>query len=273
MAASSAVCESKDDETVMEGGQKWLVRRVAVGDGRSVAVLVRDLTDDDSGLDPNFFDAEYSIEAATGNQLWEGARELARELARGPLGARVAAGAPIIELGAGTGLAGLSAAVLGAHVLLTDVRAIARGVLGRNIALNERDSSAGTEARPSCWSAHAVPIGAGSAMALPLDWHLPAREQLGELSLPPGLLILAADCVWHVDLLPPFVRTTCDLLRGSTGSTAYVASWERARPGSTVFLPTRMVRERFEAAGCSVREMSRDAQYSCIEVECVQPPT
>ncbi|KAG8469873.1 hypothetical protein KFE25_006328 [Diacronema lutheri] len=272
-----AVCEGDEDERVVEGGQQWIVRRVPVAPGLSVAVLVRDLNDDDSGLDPNFLDADYSLEAATGNQLWEGARELVRELSRGHLGARIAAGAPVIELGAGTGLAGLSAAALGAHVLLTDVRAIAAGVLARNVALNAacaRSSETGggdgappngTErARP--WVDHAIALGAGSAATLALDWRAPTREQLSALVLPARLVVLAADCVWHVDLLDAFSRTAVELLGASAGATAYVASWERATAGSTVFVPTSAVRQRFEAAGCRVTELSSDARYSCIEV-------
>ena len=44
----------------------------------------------------------------------------------------------ILELGSGTGLAGLCAAALGCHVLLTDVPSVTKSVLVPNISLNKR---------------------------------------------------------------------------------------------------------------------------------------
>lgn len=270
MADERAVLEADGDERLYEDGLWWLVRQVPATAERSLRILVRDLTAEDT-VDPNFLDADYSIEAATGNQVWEGARELMHALTAGSLAAHAWRGAPVLELGAGTGLAGICAAALGAHACLTDVRAVASGVLLRNLELNRKE---GPQRNGVCtvWGEACVPIGDGAATSLPLDWLSPVDAQLADIQLPSGLVVLAADCVWHADLLEPFVRTAVDLFRRSTGACAYIASWERAKPGSTVFVPTALVAAAFESAGCSVRPLESDERCSLIHVTLL-PPT
>jgi hypothetical protein len=64
---------------------------------------------------------ELSAEGLTGNIIWACGIELARHLARGGAEPIRLRGARVLELGCGTGVVGLAAAALGAHVTLTDL--------------------------------------------------------------------------------------------------------------------------------------------------------
>ena len=121
----------------------------------------------------------------------------------------------MLELGAGTGLAGLAAAAAGAHVLLTDVPSIVTDALEPNIARNanparglvlgEGDSGARD---PGGWE-DATAVGLGTATATPLDWTVPLAEQLVPSRDPRRAeLVLAAECVWLEELVEPFVKHT-----------------------------------------------------------------
>mmetsp|Transcript_21548 Transcript_21548/g.68570 ORF Transcript_21548/g.68570 Transcript_21548/m.68570 type:complete len:290 (-) Transcript_21548:108-977(-) len=115
-----------------------------------------------------------------------------------PAGAREgAAGSRVLELGAGTGLAGMSGALLGAsHVALTDLPENLP-LLRRNAALNRL-------------------AGDGVEVAA-LDWTKPPPEAL----LAGGWdLILAADCVFWEVLFDPLIATLQALLAAATPSAA-----------------------------------------------------
>ena len=77
-----------------------------------------------------------------GLQVWDGTSVLLKLLQSSE--ATHLTGARVLELGSGTGLAGLFLASLGAHVLLTDVPSVT-SLLKRNVAANASE----TAARPS----------------------------------------------------------------------------------------------------------------------------
>ncbi|KAJ9468560.1 hypothetical protein DIPPA_30348 [Diplonema papillatum] len=101
--------------------------------GAVIRIKRKDLEDSDS-QDPNFFDDDYTVAAATGFTVWDGAWALISQL-NGVLGDELK-GKRVVELGSGTGLAGLCAAACGGHVLLSDVSSVVGDMLWPNIRLN-----------------------------------------------------------------------------------------------------------------------------------------
>lgn len=151
--------------------------------------------------DPYFFDSDYTIAGSTGFLLWE-ANWLLLRLMRGPL-RPLLAGRRVLDLGSGTGLAGLAAAAgTGAHVLLTDLASVCSGLLRQNV---QRNATAGPAAAAAAGAAAvgvdgpgwvqqglggygggaaggpwpgAVAVGAGSAAVMALDWTEPLGPQV-----------------------------------------------------------------------------------------------
>eukprot|EP00039_Didymoeca_costata_P003880 m.70291 g.70291 ORF g.70291 m.70291 type:complete len:145 (+) comp12121_c0_seq7:217-651(+) len=112
---------------------------ITVGD-HTVTVTCRNLQaeDFDDNLDSNFFEEDYTLAATTGMMVWEGTWSFVELLRtnRESIVDRLK-GRRVLELGAGTGLAGLCAAKMGANMLLTDVPSVALGLLGENIVRNK----------------------------------------------------------------------------------------------------------------------------------------
>lgn len=92
-----------------------------------------------------------------------------------------------LELGAGTGVAGLSFAFLGHHVILSDIGELQASATKGNIVQNEASMS----------------IHGGSAQYEDLDWrNLPAdRPRFGHFDI-----VFAGDVIWHETLVEPFVQ-------------------------------------------------------------------
>lgn len=99
----------------------------------------------------------------------------------------------VVELGSGTGVAGLSAALaLRLPTLLTDLPEVLPS-LEQGVAAN------------AGWGAHQL------VSLAACDWSDPPRDA-GALGLPgPPALVLAADCVWLEPLVSPFVSTLARL--------------------------------------------------------------
>ncbi len=170
-------------------------------------------------------DAERPTRHGTGTMIWECGIVLAKlldRLAAGdvpadspahaafPRRARAGAGEPpgsgldglgIVELGSGTGVAGLAAAALGARVLLTDVAEVVP-LVAANVAAN----------------AGAIGGGGGAAQAQAYDWHAPQLLPPG--SAEPWDVVLAADALYQPG------RAQLDAFA------AALAAWIRSRPES-----------------------------------------
>ena len=129
----------------------------------------------------------------------------------------------VIELGSGTGLGGLAARASfpETDVTLTDLPE-AMDALKENIKLNAH-----------LIKAHGLP----RLRALPLDWTTTLTGSLPLHIAPAGYdLVLAADCVWLMELIPAFVRT----LRAVTHARSLVllAYQERSRSASRALFGT-----------------------------------
>lgn len=148
-------------------------------------------------LDPSEFAADERFPYWA--ELWPSSLALAGFLARrGPLD-----GCSTLELGCGTGLAGVTAARLGAQVTFTDF---------------EPDALAFARAN------HALNLGAPGRTRL-LDWRDPPSDVTAEL-------VIAADVLYERRFLKPFLGTLARVVR--KGGIAYVAEPGRAIAENTV---------------------------------------
>ena len=139
-------------------------------------------------------------------------------------------GCAALELGAGTCLAGLTAAAVGARVTLTD-RADAQQVLANAAAAAARNGL--SEAR---------------CRVLPLTWG-DFTPQL--VALPPQDVLLGADVLYDSTCFEPLLATVAFLLRrGGPGCTFVTAYQQRSRHASLEWRLQHWVRRR-AGSGCA----------------------
>ncbi|GMF18903.1 unnamed protein product [Phytophthora lilii] len=143
----------------------------------------------------------------TGFTTWDGSVVLAKYLEHQRWDDIV--GARIVELGAGTGLVGISAALLGARqVVLTDLDYVVDN-LAKNVAETMKLAASAGE-----------PIECDISTRV-LDWLSPPTD-LGDIDF-----LLASDVVWVVELIPPLVATFDTLLRQSSVRTRVLMSYQK----------------------------------------------
>ncbi|KAI9172946.1 hypothetical protein H9P43_007077 [Blastocladiella emersonii ATCC 22665] len=267
---------------------------------------------DDDTFDPNFFDEGYSLAAQTAYSVWEGAAFLLEFLQRGlgsdasVEGARIAgeirrligvgehidASRPpkLVELGSGTGAAGLGLALLGADALLTDVASVVPSIRD-NVQRNQ--SAAAREPGLSSWrAADALPVGKqGHAAAQTLNWMLPLDRQCAPVDPRSARVLLATETTWLRELVDPFVATSAALLASPLSPepeldtplspvpvsvatphdliqylfdrpTRKFMLWvykERGTAASQTFTTFPLVKGVFEGCGCRVHTVHREA--------------
>ena len=250
-----------------------VARGVSLEVVHSVVVRYKDLestttaSEDDEEeftMDPYFFDEGYTLAATTGFcRVWEGAETLSTFLTE-DAGRRRVAGKKCIELGAGVGECGLVAAAIGAHVVLTDVRAVAENVIRRNVGANGRGDAAAAD---GAWP-KSVRVGHGSATHATLDWFDPIHETpFGDdhhgVNFYDAEVILAAECVWLRDLVPAFVETNRALLCRGAEKTLILSFRDRSSTDDAssgkAFAGYREVVRAFEDVGCVCEVLQRTA--------------
>ena len=161
------------------------------------------------GRDELVVEQDQSLHDSCGGIVWESAFCLAQLLQRD--GGKRVRGKRVVELGAGAGLLGMSAAKLGAEdVVLTD-HPSALPLLRRNVERNFPDETAAV----SC---------------IPLDWLDDAHLNAVVTAKGPFDVALAADVVFAKHLVKPLLRCVAVAMSGARDprrATAYVCLQER----------------------------------------------
>eukprot|EP00510_Aplanochytrium_minuta_P006751 CAMPEP_0184038858 /NCGR_PEP_ID=MMETSP0955-20130417/49671_1 /TAXON_ID=627963 /ORGANISM="Aplanochytrium sp, Strain PBS07" /LENGTH=326 /DNA_ID=CAMNT_0026327719 /DNA_START=38 /DNA_END=1015 /DNA_ORIENTATION=- len=134
----------------------------------------------------------------TGLAVWDGGIVLAKFLEQ-EIGPELLKKIGIVELGSGTGICGIAAALCGANVILTDLD-YALPLIRSNIERNKE-------------SMHEE---GGHAVEICLDWTEPYNIKRVLEPLSSNYIIVAADCLWKKEYICPFFKTLkCFLRNGS----------------------------------------------------------
>ncbi|KAK9812794.1 hypothetical protein WJX72_003942 [[Myrmecia] bisecta] len=135
-----------------------------------------------------------------GTTVWDSSIVLAKYLEknakRGELARHKVKGKRTLELGSGMGLGGMAAAMLGSEVVLTDVASVVP-LLQRNYENNL--SPAALQGSDLQWLNQV-----GKLTVQELDWAEPKHYAAVQ---PPYDFVLAADCVYHEQLVEDLLRT------------------------------------------------------------------
>lgn len=211
---------------------------------------------DSQQVDPNFFDAGYTLAAKTGFQVWTGTRFLLETLLffrtsdvdRLQHVQNSLPNANVLELGAGVGVVGVSLASVGANVLLTDLPTLVEHAITPNLIRNETTAT-NKEECPE-WlkeCSNVVSIHDGWAAATFVDWNQPVDEQLTPTQVSHVDLIVASDCIFLVSMLTSLLDTVAEIFTSSPKASLLLSFQRRdAKDGdeSTSFTTVnRVIRE------------------------------
>ena len=149
----------------------------------------------------------------TGLTIWDGSVVLAKHLEANYPSLQ---GKRVLELGCGPGLAGLSAAALGADVTLTDLNYALDGVRA-GIATNKNALK-------------------GRVDVAELDWFYPEKSSAAAAARNADIVI-AADVVWVEELIAPLAKTLGYIARFREGGPPQIliAHQTRARASDALF--------------------------------------
>lgn len=236
----------------------------------TIASRREDTDDSDNDIvDPHFFDPSYTLAAATGFSVWEGAVSLLRCLLVGggpevdEMRQRILVNREgVVEVGCGTGVGGLGVASLGGDVLCTDVESVV-GLCKENVVRNRNGSDEREGDTKSMWK-NPVMVGKGTATVQTLDWSLLLSSQTLPNNPRKGRIVIAAETAWLKELAPLFVDTVVELLRPDSekdegaNRVCYWAYKERGTEESKMFTTMGAVKGRFEELGCEVGEIWRE---------------
>lgn len=179
----------------------------------------------------------------TGLTTWDGSVVLAKYLEHARM--NDVRGKRIVELGAGTGLVGISAALMGARqTVLTDLE-YTMANLEHNVAVTMAKSSA---------------IHGASITTRVLDWFTPPVD-MGDLDL-----ILASDVVWVEELIAPLVQTMATLVRQSRTPVIILMSYQRRSTRSDEILFQELERHQFQKLKVPASELHPQFQSERIDV-------
>uniref|UniRef100_A0A7S3CYL4 Uncharacterized protein n=1 Tax=Palpitomonas bilix TaxID=652834 RepID=A0A7S3CYL4_9EUKA len=231
-------------------------------------------------VDPYFFDESYSVAAMTGFLVWDGCWVLMKYLRKESV-ASTLKGKRVLELGSGTGIVGLYAALLGAHSLCTDIAPVVEGSVWENVERLHRQTVAKgikvdegvVDSSKKAWPlAQLVGSRGGSAAGCPLDWResldmldkLPSKKpRLGEEDVVNSLeydIILASETIWLSELVEAFVATTAALLtKGPKGKKCILSFRDRTKTQtSEVFASGEKLIKAFADRGCTMEQVYYD---------------
>lgn len=111
-----------------------------------------------------------------------------------------------VELGAGTGIVGILASMMGGKVTLTDQESMLE-LMQENIKLNGLEEKKGEEEGKQSSGGDSSSSG-GGCFAKVLNW---GEACAPEFLNPPVDIIFASDCVYHEVIFEPLIKTLCEL--------------------------------------------------------------
>ncbi|CEG42629.1 Putative N2,N2-dimethylguanosine tRNA methyltransferase [Plasmopara halstedii] len=181
----------------------------------------------------------------TGLITWDGSVVLAKYLEHERR--RDIAGSRVVELGAGTGLVGIAAALLGAkQVILSDLSYVIDN-LAKNVA--ETKKLADAVGKPiQC-----------DILTQELDWFNPPTD-LKDIDF-----VLASDVVWIESLIPPLVKTFDTLLRHSNVKTRILLAYQKRSIISDRLLFSEL--ERYNLTKTCIPTSKLDPNFSTDRID------